>query len=131
VLELVRQVAIQFVHRLLRPRILGPDFLRSSFLCLELVGKVRKAVLAGSHSACSALTADLFDKLCVVVDVAIKGIEWWASGPLLAHNISFDPPWEHREALVPHVSAGGHCKNVIKFFESSLLRLGHPEEDHH
>lgn len=47
-----------------------------------------------------------------------------------AEDVAIDPPWEHLEQLIAHVHGCGHSEDVVKLFESPLLGLGNPEEDH-
>lgn len=50
---------------------------------------------------------------------------------LSKQHIALNPPGRDGKELIAHVRACRHREDIIQLLERALLRLGHPQEDHH
>ena len=62
---------------------------------------------------------------------AIEMIQRLQPRLLIEENIPPHPIRQRLRKLVLHMRPGGHGEDVIQLLERPLLRLGHPEENHH
>jgi hypothetical protein len=97
---------------------------------LEFVGNLCKAIPPGDLASRHALATNFLDQSIVRRDMAIEGIQSWASFALFAEDVAPDPPWQHAAELMAHEGPRWHRKDVVELFERSLLRLRDKHKDH-
>ena len=59
---------------------------------------------------------------------SVELVQHWLGQALLAENVRLEPPGQVLANLVLHVGAGGNGEDVVQLFESTLFRLGQPQE---
>jgi hypothetical protein len=59
----------------------------------------------------------------------IKVVERFELRSLVHLNVALDPVWDRFGELVVDEAARWHSEDIVKLFESALLRLWHEQED--
>jgi hypothetical protein len=65
-----------------------------------------------------------------LISAVIKVVQRLENSILALQDPVVEPPWESFGELVAHVRASWDSEDVVELFESALLRLRDPEEDH-
>jgi hypothetical protein len=60
----------------------------------------------------------------------VKLIQWFQPGLLVEENPSLDEIWQSLRELISYMRASGDRKNIVKLFQSALLRLRYEQKDH-
>ena len=62
--------------------------------------------------------------------MALERVQLCTGSDIASKDICLEPPRKHCEGLIAHMGASRDRKDVIELFQSSLLGLGDPQEDH-
>lgn len=65
-----------------------------------------------------------------LVGAMIKVVQRLQDCILTLQNPAAEPPWKHLGELLAHMGSSWDSEDVVEFFESALLCIWHPEEDH-
>jgi hypothetical protein len=97
---------------------------------LEFISNLSKATPPGDLASRHALATDFLNQSIVCRDMAIEGIQSWASFALFAEDVAPDPPREHAAELMAHEGPRWHRKDIIELLQRALLGLRDKQEDH-
>src|SRR4051812_18900089 len=60
----------------------------------------------------------------------LKLVKLWTDRILASENVSLDEPRHDLAGLIGHMSSHRYREDIVQFFQTSLLGLWKPEEDH-